>query len=106
YQHKLKEITELMDRFPERKFILVGDSGEIDPEAYNEIRKQRPAQDQEIRIRDLINDNVVNNFRLTGMTMIPVDTTVCVEDTHFDEHLEKMEEHHPEKYVRNPACPG
>jgi phosphatidate phosphatase APP1 len=105
YKHKLKEITELMNRFPERKFILVGDSGEIDPEVYNEIRKQRPAQVQEIRIRDLINDNVVNNFRLTGMTVIPVNPIVCVEDKHFAKLLAKMEEHHKEKYVRNPACP-
>jgi hypothetical protein len=105
YKHKLSEITELMDRFPERKFILVGDSGEVDPEVYNEIRKRRPAQVQEIRIRDLINDNVVNNFRLTGMTVIPVDPIVCVEDKHFENLLEMMKEHLSEKYVRNPACP-
>jgi len=105
YKHKLKEITELMDRFPQRKFILVGDSGEIDPEVYNEIKTKRPAQVQEIRIRDLINDNVVNPFRLTGMTVIPVDPIVCVGDKHFDKLLEKVGEHHKEKYVRNPACP-
>jgi len=105
YKHKLHEITELMNRFPERKFILVGDSGEIDPEVYNEIRKKRPAQVQEIRIRDLINDNAVNNFRLTGMTVIPVNPVVCVDDKHFEKLLEKMQEHHTEKYVRNPACP-
>ena len=105
YKHKLNEITELMNRFPERKFILVGDSGEIDPEVYSEIRKQRPAQVQEIRIRDLINDNVVNNFRLTGMTVIPVNPVVCVDDKHFEKLLEKMAEHHTAKYVRNPACP-
>lgn len=105
YQHKLHEITELMNRFPERKFILAGDSGEIDPEVYNEIRTKRPAQVQEIRIRDLINDNAVNPFRLTGMTVIPVNPTVCVDDKHFDKLLEMMQEHHKEKYVRNPACP-
>lgn len=106
FDHKRDEINALMDKFPERKFILVGDSGEIDPEVYNEIKKKRPAQVQEIRIRDLINDNVVNNFRLTGMTVIPVNPTVCVDDKHFDKLLEKMQEHHTEKYVRNPACPG
>ncbi|HEY5839752.1 MAG TPA: phosphatase domain-containing protein [Pyrinomonadaceae bacterium] len=105
FNHKRDEINALMDKFPERKFILVGDSGEIDPEVYNEIRKKRPAQVQEIRIRDLINDNVVNNFRLTGMTVIPVNPTVCVDDKHFDKLLEKMQEHHTEEYVRNPACP-
>lgn len=105
YKHKLNEITELMNRFPERKFILVGDSGEIDPEVYNEIRKQRPAQVQEIRIRDLLNDKAVNSFRLAGMTVIPVDPIVCVEDKHFEKLVDKMKEHHKEQYVRNPACP-
>ena len=105
YKHKLNEITELMNRFPERKFILVGDSGEIDPEVYNEIKKNRPAQVQEIRIRDLINDNVVNTFRLTGMTVIPVNPIVCIEDKHFEKLRDKMKEHHREEYVRNPACP-
>ncbi|MFY9622420.1 MAG: phosphatase domain-containing protein [Pyrinomonadaceae bacterium] len=105
FDHKLSEINALMDKFPERKFILVGDSGEIDPEVYNEIRKNRPAQVQEIRIRDLINDNVLNNFRLTGMTVIPVNPVVCVDDKHFDKLLEKIGKHHTEKYVRNPACP-
>ena len=105
YQHKLHEITELMDRFPERKFILAGDSGEIDPEVYNEIKTKRPAQVQEIRIRDLINDNVVNPFRLTGMTVIPVNPTVCVADKHFDKLRDMMKEYHTEEYVRNPACP-
>jgi phosphatidate phosphatase APP1 len=105
FDHKLNEINALMDKFPERKFILVGDSGEIDPEVYNEIRKKRPAQVQEIRIRDLINDNVVNDFRLTGMTVIPVNPIVCVDDKHFDKLLKMMKKHHTEKYIRNPACP-
>jgi phosphatidate phosphatase APP1 len=107
YDHKLHEITTLMDRFPDRKFILVGDSGEVDPEVYNEIKKQRPAQVKEIVIRDVINDAVVNPFRLAGMTPIPVNPPICVEQTHFEHLSKKVEKFHPERpkpYIRNPAC--
>ena len=104
YDHKLHEITTLMERFPDRKFILVGDSGEVDPEVYNEIKKKRPAQVKEIVIRDVINDDLVNHFRLAGMTVIPVNPPICVEDKHFKNLLEKMKQFHPETYNRNPAC--
>ena len=107
YDHKLLKITTLMDRFPNRKFILVGDSGEIDPEVYNEIKKLRTAQVKEIVIRDVINDNVVNPWRLAGMTPIPVNPPICIEKKHFEHLSKKVEKFHPERpkpYIRNPAC--
>ena len=106
YQHKLKEITTLMERFPDRKFILVGDSGEIDPEVYHEVRKRKPAQVKEIWIRDVINDDAVNHFRLEGMTVIPVNPPVCVENKHFEHLTAKVKEIYPgETYQRNTAPP-
>jgi hypothetical protein len=106
YQHKLSEITTLMERFPDRKFILVGDSGEVDPEVYSEIRKRRPAQVKEIWIRDVINDDALNHFRLEGMTIIPVNTPVCVEDKHFAHLTAKIKEIYPTKtYQRNVSPP-
>src|SRR5437660_5243561 len=93
-----------MERFPDRKFMLVGDSGEIDPEVYSEIKKKRPAQVKEIVIRHVINDDLVNHFRLAGMTVIPVNPPICVEDKHFKNLLAKMKQFHPETYNRNPAC--
>ncbi len=104
YDHKLLEITTLMKRFPDRKFILVGDSGEIDPEVYNEIKKQRLAQIKEIWIRDVINDAIVNPFRTAGMTVIPVNPPICVEEKHFENLSGMMKRFHPETYNRNPAC--
>jgi len=59
-----------MQRFPERKFILVGDSGEKDPEVYREIKKKFPNQVQEIKIRDVVKDREKNKSRLEGMTII------------------------------------
>ena len=106
YKHKLNEIITLMERFPDRKFILAGDSGEIDPEVFNEVRKRKPAQVKEIWIRDLINDDVVNHFRLAGMTIIPVTQPVCIENKHFAHLSEKVKEIYPtETYKRNTAPP-
>jgi len=65
FNQKIAQISEIMARFPGRKVILIGDSGEKDPEVYREIQKKFPAQVEEIRIRDL------NRTRLQGMTIIP-----------------------------------
>jgi len=71
YNHKVAEIIDLMRRFPGRRFLLVGDSGEKDPEIYREILRRFPSQVQEIRIRDVVNARVDDPSRLVGMTIIP-----------------------------------
>jgi hypothetical protein len=75
-EQKLSQISEIMRRFPERKFILIGDSGEKDPEVYRKIRDQFHDQVLEIRIRDVVNDGEKNPSRLEGMTIIPTPTVV------------------------------
>ncbi len=60
-----------MGRFPKRRFILIGDSGEKDPEVYREIQRRFPAQVQEIMIRDVTNALANDPARLEGMTVIP-----------------------------------
>lgn len=74
FEQKISQISEIIQRFPERKFILIGDSGEKDPEVYREIKKKFPGQIQEIRIRDVVNDREKNKSRLEGMTIIPAPT--------------------------------
>lgn len=49
--HKLSELTTLLKRFPKRKFILVGDTGEHDPEIYGEIARKFPDQIEQIHVR-------------------------------------------------------
>jgi phosphatidate phosphatase APP1 len=49
--HKLAELRRLLGRFPQRTFILVGDSGEQDPEIYGEIARAAPKQVVRIYIR-------------------------------------------------------
>ncbi|KAG0016239.1 hypothetical protein BGZ82_001163 [Podila clonocystis] len=52
-EHKRRCIKEIMADFPDRKFILVGDSGEIDMEIYTEIALAHPSQVFKIFIRDI-----------------------------------------------------
>jgi len=108
FDHKVEEITKLMKRFPRRQFILIGDSGEVDPEVYKKIRSERPEQVKEIRIRDLINDADpnANPYRLEGMVVIKVDPVVCVAEDHFKGLSEKLKEIDPANtYRRNTAPP-
>ncbi|MGA1842252.1 MAG: phosphatidate phosphatase App1 family protein [bacterium] len=50
--YKIEHIQNIIGRFPKRRFILVGDSGEKDPEIYTRIAKLYPQQIQAICIRD------------------------------------------------------
>lgn len=75
YNQKVEQISTLMQHFPKRKFILIGDSGERDPEVFKTIREQLPQQVQEIRIRDITNDHESRPERLAGITRIPPNIT-------------------------------
>ncbi len=74
FDHKVAQISMIMERFPRRRFILVGDSGEKDPEVYRAILTKFPEQVQEIWIRDIVNDRERNADRLAGMHIIPAAT--------------------------------
>ncbi|KAG0296748.1 hypothetical protein BGZ96_008608 [Linnemannia gamsii] len=52
-ENKRKSIREILMDFPDRKFILVGDSGEIDMEIYTEMAIDFPGQVFKIFIRDI-----------------------------------------------------
>lgn len=48
---KRRVIEQIMADFPGRRFLLVGDSGERDPEVYAAVAKKRPAQVAGVAIR-------------------------------------------------------
>jgi len=52
-EYKLGVIEPLLERYPKRRFRLVGDSGEADPEVYGELARRYPAQIERILIREL-----------------------------------------------------
>ena len=55
--YKSTVIEPLLKRFPERRFILVGDSGERDPEIYGALARKFPGQVRRIFIRDVTNQS-------------------------------------------------
>jgi hypothetical protein len=82
---KVRQITALMIHFPRRKFILIGDSGEKDPEVYRAIRKLFPDQVVRILIRDVMSD------RLAGMELITgSDVPVTFDTTELEREMEQL----------------
>ena len=52
-KYKPGVIDPLMKRFPNRRFVFVGDSGERDPEIYGALAREHPQQVAKILIRDV-----------------------------------------------------
>ena len=51
--HKFKEIEQIFEAYPQLNFVLVGDSGQEDPNIYREVVKQFPGRVLAIYIRDV-----------------------------------------------------
>jgi len=54
--HKEKEISRIIAMYPGLKFILIGDSGEEDPEIYGEIVRRFPERIRVIYIRSVVRE--------------------------------------------------
>jgi phosphatidate phosphatase APP1 len=73
---KIRQITQLMLHLPRRQFVLVGDSGEKDPEVYRAIQRLFPAQVRRILIRDVLGERLAGMERITGADVpVALDTT-------------------------------
>jgi phosphatidate phosphatase APP1 len=55
-EYKLGRIRPLLEMYPQRRFLLVGDSGEQDPEIYGQIAREFPNQVVRIYIRDVTDE--------------------------------------------------
>ncbi len=53
HQHKYEKIKQLMNFYPSRKFILIGDSGQRDPEIYSKLAFEFPGRIETIFIRKI-----------------------------------------------------
>lgn len=51
-RHKLEILAPLLETLPRRRFVLLGDASEQDPEIYAELAQRYPRQVQRILIRD------------------------------------------------------
>jgi phosphatidate phosphatase APP1 len=52
-EHKMAEIERILQTFPELPFVLMGDSGQHDPEVYRKVLERVPNRIKAIYIRDV-----------------------------------------------------
>lgn len=57
YEFKVRAIRALITRLPQRRYVLVGDSGEKDPEVYATILAQFPQRIAAVYIRDVTGES-------------------------------------------------
>ncbi|ORX46822.1 hypothetical protein DM01DRAFT_1293395 [Hesseltinella vesiculosa] len=62
-QHKYESIVAIIKDFPQRKFVLIGDSGEFDPELYARIYHEYPDQIAKIFIHDVTSERAMHADR-------------------------------------------
>ena len=53
---KISKISSIIETFPNRTFVLVGDTGERDPEVYGEICRRYPHQVERVFLRDVVSE--------------------------------------------------
>jgi len=60
YDHKLRTISQLMEQFPNSQFILLGDSGEKDPEVYGKLLELYGEQIKQVYIHNVTAESLDN----------------------------------------------
>lgn len=75
--HKQKEILNILEAYPDLKFILIGDSGEHDASIYTDIAVQYPNRILCIYLRSVTHPgrmravkSIVDNFRVTPVLLV------------------------------------
>ncbi len=85
-RHKSVVIREIFDTYPELPFLLVGDSGQEDPEIYTELVRERPGRVKAVYIRN-VSANPERSERIralarevaeAGSTLVLADDTLAV----------------------------
>jgi Phosphatidate phosphatase APP1, catalytic domain len=70
-KYKPGVIDPLMKRFPNRRFVFVGDSGERDPEIYGALARKHPQQVAKILIREVRDEGSETNRFNTAFRELP-----------------------------------
>jgi len=74
------QILQVLEKFPGRRFILVGDSGEQDPEVYAEIARAYPTRIEKIFIRNITAEHL-DNARFKPLVNDPHKWTLFTDPT-------------------------
>lgn len=79
--YKRPILQELISRAPGRRFVLIGDSGERDPEAYGAAYREFPGQVAAIYIRDVSGEPREAPRYATAFAGVPADRWTIFSDT-------------------------
>jgi hypothetical protein len=80
--HKLGVIERLLAEFAQRRFVLVGDSGEADPEIYAQTFRAHPGRIDAIVIRDVTGESrLAERYRAAFDGIDPVYWHILMPDT-------------------------
>lgn len=82
--HKLKSIETILDTYPHLPFVLIGDSGERDPEIYREVVRKYPVRIRAVYIRSIDTeservaaiDRLIGEIAETGCQLVLAPDTV------------------------------
>lgn len=81
--HKLTQVKKIMCMYPNKQFILIGDSGQKDPEIYTEVAQLYPGRVKTIYIRNVSQEKrqeeieqLVEKAKGLGVEMLLVKDTV------------------------------
>lgn len=84
HEHKLSQIGHILETHPDLPFILIGDSGQQDPEIYQQVVKTFPGRIRAIYIRDVTLDErdaavrtIADALRQDAVEMLLVPDTVA-----------------------------
>lgn len=61
FEHKVQSISHLLEQFPSHQFILLGDSGEKDPEVYGALLSLYGAQIKQVYIHNVTAESLDNS---------------------------------------------
>lgn len=83
-RHKLESIDKVFSAYPQLPFILIGDSGQEDPEIYTEVVEQHPRRILAVYIRNVSHNlerpeavrRLAKRVAETGSTLILADDTL------------------------------
>ncbi len=79
HDHKLEKIRFLMEFFPEQQFLLIGDSGQHDPELYADVIRDFPGRIEAVFIRRVRKQDAAREEKLNRL--LPPNKVAWVKTT-------------------------
>lgn len=82
--HKLEQIEPILETYPDLQFVLIGDSGQKDPEIYRELVHSYPGRIRAIYIRDVTTPQrdrevraIADEVAARGVEMVLAEDTIA-----------------------------